>query len=138
MTSSLFLELQNGGAMTPEVLWLILLGWYLVRESKRRGLRALDWFHLPPSMGLMLAFFVSDLGVCAKASTVWIWRRFYGAGDITGWMAAGLVAGSLLIVIGALCKIRAVTEPDHGTLPWIVAATSTVVVMLGLYALRQA
>lgn len=124
MRWELFLEILNGGTVTPDLLWMVLLGHYLSRESKRRGLHALDWFHLPPSMNLVLAVFICDLGVWIRSATLWSWR-YLGAGDFTDVESALMILGGALIVLGYLCKIRALTEPDHGNMPWAVAAAST-------------
>lgn len=137
MSASSLLELLNGGAVTPEMLWLVLLGVYLSKEAKRRGLRAVDWFSLPPSMNLILAVFISDLGVTLRSATVWAWRRFNGgAGDFSSIETAALIVGGTLIVVGSLCKIRAITEPDHGNGPWLLSMASAVVAILVLLALR--
>jgi len=129
-----FLEILNGGTVTPDLIWMILLGFYLSRESKRRGLHALDWFHLPPSMNLVLAVFICDLGVWIRSSTLWIWR-YLGASDFTKLDTGLLIFGGVLIVVGYLCKIRALTEPDHGRKPWLIAGAMTVIAILVLIAL---
>jgi|SRR5882762_231942 len=129
-----FLEILNGGTVTPDLIWMILLGFYLSRESKRRGLHALDWFHLPPSMNLVLAVFICDLGVWVRSATLWTWR-YFGASDFTKLDTALLIFGGALIVIGYLCKIRAITEPDHGRKPWLIASAATFLAILVLIAL---
>lgn len=126
MSSALFLEILNGGAMTPELVCLVLLAIYLSKEAKRRGLHRLDWFKLPPSMNLILAMFVYDTGVFLRSITVWAWRRFSGGvGNFDGVEGLALVLGGALIVIGSLCKIRALTKPDHGDGPWLAASAAT-------------
>lgn len=124
----LLLEILNGGAITPELMWLVLLSVYLVREAKRRGLHFLDWFHLPPSMNLILAIYICDLGVVMRSVTVWTWRRFGSAADFTLMQSWLLIIGGGLIVLGTLCKIRAITAPDHGDGPWFVAGALTLLV----------
>lgn len=135
-SSAFFLEMLNGGALTPETLWLVLLGTYLVRESKDRGLNPFDWFHLPPSMDLIVAVFICDAGVQIRSLTIWYWRRFGGAGEFTQVETFLLTLGGALIVMGYLCKIRAWTYPDHGNRPWLVAAASTAAALLALLLLR--
>jgi hypothetical protein len=126
MSNSLFLEILSGGAMTPELVCLVLLGVYLSKEAKRRGLRRLDWFKLPPSMSLILAMFVYDVGVFMRSATIWIWRRIDGgAGSLDGPEGLSLVIGGALIVLGSLCKIRALTKPDHGDGPWLAASAAS-------------
>lgn len=133
----LFLEILNGGAVTPESLWLVLLAIYLSKESKRRGLRCLDWFHLPPSMNLIVAIFVCDAGISLRSFTIWTWRRFFSdGGHMNGAHAAAMILGSCLVLIGTLCKVRAITEPDHGKWPWIFATISTAAVILALIIFR--
>lgn len=131
MKSPMLLELMNGGAITPEFLWLVLLGIYLCREASRRGLHALDWFKLPPSMNLILAVFICDVGVHVRSAIVWWWRvRTGGTGDFTPFESGVLIFGAVLLVVGFLCKIRAMTKPDHGNGPWLVAGAASVVALL--------
>lgn len=126
MKSPFLLEIMNGASVVPELLWLMLLGIYLSTESKRRGLHALDWFRLPPSMNLILAVFICDLGVNVRSTIVWAWRvRTDGIGDFTGFESGVLIFGAALIVFGSLCKIRAMTYPDQGSRPWLIATAWT-------------
>lgn len=135
MNSSLFLEILSGGAITPELVCLVLLTIYLSKEAKRRGLRRRDWFKLPPSMNLILAMFVYDVGVFLRSGTIWAWRRFAGgAGDFNSIEGLLLVLGGALIVLGSLCKIRALTKPDHGDGPWLAASAASAF-MIGLLLL---
>lgn len=128
MSSPFFLEILSGGAMTPELVCLVLLGIYLSKESKRRGLRRLDWFKLPPSMNLILAMFVYDVGVFLRTVTIWAWRRIDGGvGNLDGIEGLTLVIGGALIVLGSLCKIRALTRPDYGAAPWLAASVVSAV-----------
>jgi hypothetical protein len=129
------LELLNGGAITPELLWLGLLVHYLVKESRRRGLQALDWFNLPPSMNLILAIAICDFGTTLRSMTIWFWRRF-GGGDFTDLQVLLLFTAGAFIAFGTLCKIRALTEPDHGWWPWLLATGATLAVFFVLVALR--
>lgn len=131
-----FLEILNGGAVTPELLCLVLLGIYLSRESRRRGLHALDWFALPPSMNLVLAMFIFDSGVWLRSITIWVWRRFFGAGDFSAMQTALLIVGGGLIVVGSLCKIRALTAPDHGRAPWLLASIATLAAIVAIVVFR--
>lgn len=131
-----FLEILNGGAVTPELLCLILLAVYLCRESRRRGLHALDWFRLPPSMNLVLAMFIFDFGVWLRSITIWIWRRFFGGGDFTALQMGLLIVGGGLIVVGSLCKIRALTEPDYGRTPWLLASIATLAAIVAIVVFR--
>lgn len=136
VSPAFLLEMLNGGALTPETLWLVLLGIYLSKEARRRGLHTLDWFSLPPSMNLILAIFISDAGVQLKSLTVWIWRRFEGAGQFGAVQELLLVIGSALIVAGFLCKIRALTRPDHGNWPWLAACGLTIAATIALLLTR--
>jgi hypothetical protein len=135
MNHDFFLEILSGGAVTPEIVVLFLLGIYLSKESRRRGLRALGWFHLPPSMNLILAVFIFDAGVCLRSETIWIWR-FNGAGRFTTIEVMLLIAGGALIVFGGLCKVRALTHPDHGNRPWLISMLVTVASIAVLIMLR--
>lgn len=126
-----FLEMLNGGAITPELLWLILCGRYLSKEATRRELDAWDWFSLPPSMNLILAVFISDAGVWLRSTIIWHWR-WLGGGAFNEFQIGGLIVGGALIVLGFLCKIRAMTAPDQGDGPWLAAAALTIVVLAAL------
>lgn len=134
--TAFILELLNGGSIIPECFWLILLGLYLSRESRRRGLHSLDWLRLPPSMNLIVAVFICDLGVFVRSVTAWAWRRFFDAGDFGFFQSALLVAGGGLIAIGFLCKFRAMTEPDLGDGPWLIAVAATGAALIGLMFFR--
>lgn len=122
-----FLEILSGGGIVPAVMWLTLLTLYLTRESERRGLSALDWLHLPPSMNLILALYLADIGVLLFL--VWLWRMFAGAGTFGPLQSLLLMTAGAFVVIGGLCKIRALTAPDHGNLPWFLAGCATLLVM---------
>ena len=134
--SAFLLEMLNGSAVTPELLWLVLLTIYLCKETRRRGLHALDWFSLPASMDLILAIYISDAGVCLKALVIWIWRRFTPGAEFNQVQVMLLILSSAMIVVGALCKVRAWTRPDHGSAPWLVACLSTTAVILVMLVLR--
>lgn len=134
--SAFFLEMLNGGAVTPELFWLVLLARYLAKESNRRGLQPFDWFSLPPSMDLMLAIFISDAGVWLRSITIWAWRRFGGAGEFNSIEQLLLILGGALIVIGYLCKVRALTRPDHGDGPWLIAMGCSALVLAAMLVFR--
>lgn len=136
--SAFFLEMLNGGAITPETVWLVLLGIYLVKEARRREEAGapVNWMGLPASMNLILAVFISDAGVQLKSLTVWIWRRFDGAGEFSALQTGLLIVASSLIVIGALCKIRALTQPDHGSGPWLRAMGATAAILVLMLVFR--
>lgn len=135
MQTNFLLEIMNGGAVTPELMWLVLLAIYLTKESRRRGLHAFDWLSLPSSMDFILAVFISDFGVYMRSLTIWIWR-VSGAGDFTGIESGFLVFGGALVVLGPLCKIRAMTKPDHGDRPWLVCILASAGAIVALLFLR--
>lgn len=132
MNTAFFLEILNGGAVTPELIWLVLLGTYLSREARRRGLHFLDWFSLPPSMNLILAVFIFDAAIVSRSWVVWAWRRFDHAGDFGPMQTVALMVSGFFIVVGTLCKIRAMTHPDHGNWPWLASTAVTLVGIIGL------
>lgn len=119
------LEILNGGAVTPSLIWLCLLTVYLMKEAKRRDLHGIGaWLHLPPSMNLILAIYVCDAGVTLRSMLMWWWRHS-GAGElgaVKSWLMVGAVS---LIVVGFLCKIRALTSPDYGDWPWLLSWATT-------------
>lgn len=127
----LFLEIRRGAAIVPESIGLFVLGLYLVREYRRRHLSPLDWARLPPSMSLVLAFFLFDLGVLIETATVWYWR-FMGAGDLNDIEIVLLVSVGVLVVVASLCKVRALTYPDSGNRPWLLAFALTALAIFAL------
>jgi hypothetical protein len=132
MNTAFFLEILNGGAVTPEWIWLAILAAYLSRESRRRGLHIFDWSHLPPSMNLILAVFIVDASVVTRSLVIWAWRRFDHAGDFGPGQTAFLVVSGFFIVVGTLCKIRALTYADYGRWPWLAACVVTLAGMIAL------
>lgn len=133
---TLFLEILNGGAITPELIWMVLLARYLMTEAQRRGLNGFDWLHLPPSMNLILAVFICDAGVWLRSVTIWVWRRFLGSGDLSALQLGLLGLGGALIVVGYLCKIRAVTRPDKGNGPWLRAGALSGAAIIAMLLFR--
>lgn len=121
--SERILAVLNGAAIFPALVGLVLLALYLARESRRRGLRSMDWLKLPPSMNLVLAMFIFDVGVCLRMVATWIW---YASGEQLAAIENLLGLTYLVMTIGQLCKIRALTQPDYGTVPWLVVSVLTV------------
>lgn len=113
-----FLEILNGGNVTPSVISLAILAWYLIKEAHRANLRWFDWFHLPDNMSFILAVFIFDSGVVLKAFIVWAWR-YTGGGPFNMYLTSGLIISGMLTIFGSLCKIRAMTEPNYGGRPWV-------------------
>ncbi len=122
MNPAFFLEILNGSAVTPEFISLLILGLYLCREARRRGLRFFDWFKLPAGMNLILAVFIFDTAILTRSWVIWGWRRFDGAGEFGVYQTALLVISGIFILVGSLCKIRALTYLDYGNGPWLAAA----------------
>ena len=118
--------------MVLELCFLACMAVYLWRETARRGLGVRAWFlHMPPSMHLAIAIFVFDSGVWLRSAVIWGWRRFFGAGDFGAMQLSLLAYGGAVIVIGSLCKIRAITKPDYGNGPWLASA-GAVALFLGV------
>lgn len=121
------LELLNGGGMVVELFFLIYMVQYLWKETTRRGLGVRTWLagQLPPSMNFAVAVVVFDVGVWARSVDIWVWRRFFGAAPFNMTQIIILGLGALAILLGSLCKVRAITKPDYGNGPWMVALGST-------------
>lgn len=132
MNTAFFLEILNGGAVTPELIWLGFLTVYLIKETKRRGLRWWRWWALPPSMDLMLAIWIFDAAIVARSWVVWAWRRFGDGTTFEEWHMIALTISGFFILAGALCKIRAWTHADYGNWPWLVSGLITAISVLGL------
>lgn len=116
------LEVLNGVGVILAVCFLVFLTIYLAREHKARNLRFRDWFfRLPPSMHLVVAIYVFDLGVVVRTSVIWIWRRFFDGGDMSLTQLLLLLFGAGIIAIGSLCKIRAISKPSFGDWPWLAS-----------------
>jgi len=118
------LELHGRGAILPEGIWLVLLTMYLVKETRRRGLGWYDWLHLPPGMNFILAIYICDLGVVIQSIGFSLWQW---------WM---LVVGGALVVVGFLCKIRALTVEDLGNRIWLWSGGAALLLFLLLVTVR--
>jgi hypothetical protein len=95
---ALSLEMLNGVGLTLAICFVAFLKVYLAREHKSRNLRFRDWFfRLPPSMHLVAAIYVFDLGFVVRAGVIWIWRRFFDGGD-------NLHPARLLLFAGSVCS----------------------------------
>lgn len=121
------LELLNGNGLITEATFLICILLYLRTELRERGLGVKDWFYLrlPHHINFAVAVMVADTGVCIRAGAIWIWRRFMGSGGMPMWLFAILAVGIMLIIVGSLCKIRALSYPVAiGSIatvrPWVV------------------
>lgn len=132
------LELLNGSGMVVEIFFLVWMVRYLRKETTARHLTSADWMHgrLPPSMNFIVAVFVFDSGVALNRMVIWVWRRFFGAGDFGVLQLALLAVGGLMIVIGGLCKIRSVTKPDLGNQPWLRALGAVLLFVLATLLTR--
>lgn len=136
------LELLNGCGMVVEVIFLVWMAKYILVEARFRHLTWRHWVSgdLPYSVNFVVAVFFFDAGVCLRSIAIWVWRRFFDAGDFGVGQIAMLALGGVLIVFGGLCKLRAVTNPDFsGTWPyrpWIRAAFVVVLFALGSIVFR--
>lgn len=126
------LQALNAAALIPAVIFLFLASRYLIRESIRRGLHPLNWFNLPYSMNLALAMVIFDIFVILRLGTTVLW---YMLGQRITSIDLMFLVSILGIIVGLLCKIRALTEPDYGKLPWLGSAILTVLATVFLLAL---
>lgn len=133
MAITRMLEILNGAALLPVTICLVLLGDYLSREAVRRGLHALDWWHLRPSMSLALAMFVFVSFVGMRYATTVV---FYSIGQKVTPLAVLFGFAIVGMIIGLLCTIKAITEPDYGKMPWI-AATMATLILVGVLILTM-
>lgn len=123
----------NAAALVPAVVFLVLASRYLTRESTRRGLHPLNWFNLPHSMNLALAMVIFDIFVILRLGTTVLW---YMIGQKIMPIDLLFLVSITGIIVGLLCKIRALTEPGYGRLPWLGSAVLTVIAAVFLLALR--
>jgi hypothetical protein len=115
-TNPLPLDLLDRNGVALGLFFLVLLGIYLVRETARRNISASEWFfRLPPPMNLVLAVMIFDAGVVLRTAGV-------------------AAAGGLLLVVGALCKIRAFSRPSWGDGPWLLGIASVLTITLLYFA----
>jgi len=122
----------NAAALVPAVVFLILASRYLIRESTRRGLHPLNWFNLPHSMNLALAMVIFDIFVILRLGTTVLW---YMIGQKILPIELMFLVSIIGIIVGLLCKIRALTEPEYGRLPWLGSAVLTILAAVFLLAL---
>lgn len=129
MTARL-LESLNGAAIFTGLIVLIWLGRYFRKEAIRRGLRPYDWLKLPPSMNLALAMFIFDAAISFRLATTVIW---YAIGEKLIPIQTLFIVAILGIIVGWLCKIKALTEPEYGKLPWILSMILTAALVVFLF-----
>ncbi len=122
------LEILNGIDSVLELCFLFCMAQYLWKETTRRGFSFSDWiaWKLPPSMNFAIAVVAFDVGVFVRSVTIWAWRRYYDAGDFALWQIITFDISAIVILVGALCKIRAVTKPDLGDGPWLLSAAAVI------------
>jgi hypothetical protein len=137
MNPDFLLELLNGSAAVLNAVFVYWLVRYLIIETSRRKIPLRDWMaKIPPAMHFATAIVVFDIGVFVRASTMWAWRHFYGGGQFNLPLLAFLAIGSFLIAVGAICKIRAITHPDHGDGPWLFAVGAAFVFVVASVLFR--
>ena len=138
MSNNLLLELLNGGGIVIEACFILFLLMYLRKETLRRGIGIKEWYHfdLPPSMNLAVAVLVFDFGVFARTTVIWAWRKFYGAAEFNPNQIMLLSFAAVVIIVGGLCKIRAVSFPDYGHFPWVMTALMILSFILGSLIVR--
>ncbi len=71
-------------------------------------------------MSFIVAVIVFDFSSWLRSLVVWTWRRFYHSGAFAEWHLWLLLVAGVIGLVGALCKIRAVTRPDYGDEPWLI------------------
>jgi hypothetical protein len=125
------LELLNGAGLITGLVFLLCIFLYLRAELHDRKIRLSDWTHLriPAHINFALAVAICDAGVCLRAGSIWVWRRFLGAGEMPLWLFGLLMLGALLIIAGGLCKIRALSYAF--TLPWTTVSVRPWALTLG-------
>lgn len=137
MNPSLPLELLNGAGGIVDGFFVAWGIWYLWREG-RRG-RVAFWhrfLNLPAPMNFVVAVVVHDGGVLVRSATIWAWRRVYDGGDLGRVQLAVLIFGAAMIVVGGLCKIRAVTKPTYGNAPWLACLYCLLIFLAGSLVVR--
>lgn len=123
MTGAQISEKLNGAASLVSLIFVCWIVFYLIREKRRRNLGLRDLlFHLPEHMIFASAVGFYDIAVTGKSSAIWIWRKYFGSGPFPPVLFHMLQFFTLMIVIGALCKIGAITKPEYGHSPWISCA----------------
>ncbi len=118
----LLLNMFAGGYAMLALIFVLFMLIYLRRERLRRGLSLRVYFEfylLPPSIMLATAIFVSNLGGVLVAGGFWIqdWPRV----DALHVRLHVIVAGAFLMMVGALYRIAAITQPTYGHLPWLLS-----------------
>lgn len=129
MADADLLELLNGAAIVPGIILIALHFRYLVKEAHRRGLRGWAILRYPPSMSLMLSAFILIVALWGEKGSKWLWR-FLGAGPLGISLTSALTFFGTIIVVGMLCKIRALTYPDSGNKPWLISSALTIVAVV--------
>lgn len=137
MNPDFLLELLNGCSAILNAVFVYWLVRYLIVETSRRKIPLRDWMaKTPPAMHFATAIVVFDSGVFVRAATMWAWPHSNGSAKINTPLLAFLAIGSFLIGVGAICKIRAISHPDHGDGPWLFAVAIATVFLVASVMLR--
>lgn len=127
MDASLPLEIFNGMGMVLSAIFLVLMIQYLVKETRRRKLPYRSWFfRLPPSMHFAVAITVYVFGVLMRTSAAWTWRRFGYGGEFGAGLICMFAMSAVIIVVGGICQIRAISKPDWGDGPWLLSTAAVI------------
>lgn len=138
MNTEIFLEVTSGSGVVPLFILTLILINYIIRESYRRIQAGydVDWISPPPHIDFALAVLTLVVGVLINATVVWAWRRFFGGIDFNMLQKVLLGIGRTLTLFGSICIVRALTKPDYGDKPWIIAWAATIMAGVMMIVVR--
>ena len=130
---SFMLDLFNAESALLSLIFLAFLFFYLRRERKKRGLKVRDYFllRIPPAMALACAIFVYDLGALIRSGGIFAWRQVYGHAPFNSRQLIYLTIGAVLMTLGGLYKISAITRPAYGNWPWLMSLVAFMLYIVG-------
>lgn len=118
MAFSSLLEVLNGAWAILCLCCMTVFGVYIYDEFTQHGWRAY-W----PISGA-IAIFVTDSGEFIFRSLIWWWRHEINHGIDAAWVitSPALIIGSIVAMLGLICKIRVFSPRRIRAYAWIISA----------------
>jgi len=117
------LEILNKIAIVPDLILVMLLAAYFIREAQRRNLRALDWLHLDEGMTFALSTMVLVFFLALRFIATVLW---YNLGQKLLPVQMLFLIAILGIITGLTLMVRAITKPYHGNSMWLLTLAATI------------
>ena len=114
------LEIVNGAVLVVIAALAICLVAYMRTLAVLLKLTLREFFFDPP-LGVRLAqpMLTIKAGAVLSLGMAWGWRLFGSGQGMPAWMMASLLAGIIVLIVGALWLIRVLTCMRFGEWPWL-------------------